>query len=196
MYSYLDYPCVYLFDYTCPRQVWCSIFICHLLFLFVNHIQIMETMGQFHATCFKISLISRMLKIRTFTYFQKKKIKQCVSLSHDIIGWPCSVWFWTKFREEMARGYMSNAELEIAVHAFGSRCSNISRIYRYIRTWCIIHNFFVTVIFGASKTTLRLSVLLSHADLWILCLIYGILYSAKVLPIMRESNTKWLQWNM
>ncbi|TKW19614.1 hypothetical protein SEVIR_4G031700v4 [Setaria viridis] len=31
--------------------------------------------------------------------------------------------------EEMARGYMSNAELEIAVHAFGSRCSNISRIY-------------------------------------------------------------------
>jgi len=32
--------------------------------------------------------------------------------------------------EEMARGYMSNAELEIAVHAFGSRCSNISRIYR------------------------------------------------------------------
>jgi len=168
----------------------------HLLFLFVNHIQIMETMGQFHATCFKISLISRMLKIRTFTYFQKKKIKQCVSLSHDIIGWPCSVWFWTKFGEEMARGYMSNAELEIAVHAFGSRCSNISRIYRYIRTWCIIHNFFVTVIFGASKTTLRLSVLLSHADLWILCLIYGILYSAKVLPIMRESNTKWLQWNM
>ncbi|XP_039806484.1 carboxypeptidase SOL1-like [Panicum virgatum] len=31
--------------------------------------------------------------------------------------------------EEMARGYMSNAELEIAVHAFGSRRSNISRIY-------------------------------------------------------------------
>jgi len=84
----------------------------------------------------------------------------------------------------MARGYMSNAELEIAVHAFGSR-SNISRIYRYIRTWCIIHNFFVTVIFGASKTTLRPSVLLNHVHLWIL--IYGILYSAKFLPIMRES---------
>jgi carboxypeptidase D len=32
----------------------------------------------------------------------------------------------------MARGYMSNAELEIAVHAFGSRCSNVSRIYRYL----------------------------------------------------------------
>ncbi|KAF8697640.1 hypothetical protein HU200_035829 [Digitaria exilis] len=29
----------------------------------------------------------------------------------------------------MARGYMTNAELESAVHAFGSRCSNISRIY-------------------------------------------------------------------
>ncbi|PUZ62242.1 hypothetical protein GQ55_4G341000 [Panicum hallii var. hallii] len=31
--------------------------------------------------------------------------------------------------EEMTRGYMSNAELETAVHAFGSRCSNISRVY-------------------------------------------------------------------
>uniref|UniRef100_A0A0D3GCR5 Uncharacterized protein n=1 Tax=Oryza barthii TaxID=65489 RepID=A0A0D3GCR5_9ORYZ len=34
--------------------------------------------------------------------------------------------------EELVRGYMSNSELEIAVHAFGSRCPNISRIYRYI----------------------------------------------------------------
>jgi carboxypeptidase D len=31
----------------------------------------------------------------------------------------------------MVRGYMSNTELETAVHAFGSRCSNISRVYRY-----------------------------------------------------------------
>ncbi|EER89180.1 hypothetical protein BDA96_10G039200 [Sorghum bicolor] len=31
--------------------------------------------------------------------------------------------------DEMVRGYMSNAELESAVHAFGSRCSNISRVY-------------------------------------------------------------------
>lgn len=31
--------------------------------------------------------------------------------------------------EEMVRGYMSNTELETAVHAFGSRCSNISRVY-------------------------------------------------------------------
>jgi hypothetical protein len=37
-----------------------------------------------------------------------------------------------KIREEMARGYMSNRELENAIHAFGSRCSNISKIYRYM----------------------------------------------------------------
>ncbi|ONM03037.1 carboxypeptidase SOL1 isoform X5 [Zea mays] len=30
---------------------------------------------------------------------------------------------------QMVRGYMSNTELETAVHAFGSRCSNISRVY-------------------------------------------------------------------
>ncbi|WVZ82597.1 hypothetical protein U9M48_029846 [Paspalum notatum var. saurae] len=34
-----------------------------------------------------------------------------------------------RITEEMARGYMSNAELETAIHAFGSRCSNISRVY-------------------------------------------------------------------
>ena len=83
----------------------------------------------------------------------------------------------------MARGYMSNAELEIAVHAFGSRCSNISRIYRYMMHDTLLLS--VTIIFGASKTTLRPSVLLNHVHLWIL--IYGILYSAKFLPIMRES---------
>ncbi|ONM03040.1 Carboxypeptidase SOL1 [Zea mays] len=32
----------------------------------------------------------------------------------------------------MVRGYMSNTELETAVHAFGSRCSNISRVYRVV----------------------------------------------------------------
>ena len=31
--------------------------------------------------------------------------------------------------EELVRGYMSNSELEIAVHAIGSRYPNISRIY-------------------------------------------------------------------
>uniref|UniRef100_A0A0E0L7Q0 Peptidase M14 domain-containing protein n=1 Tax=Oryza punctata TaxID=4537 RepID=A0A0E0L7Q0_ORYPU len=31
--------------------------------------------------------------------------------------------------EELIHGYMSNSELEIAVHAIGSRCPNISRIY-------------------------------------------------------------------
>ncbi|PWZ27623.1 Carboxypeptidase SOL1 [Zea mays] len=35
-----------------------------------------------------------------------------------------------RITEEMVRGYMSNTELETAVHAFGSRCSNISRVYR------------------------------------------------------------------
>lgn len=34
-----------------------------------------------------------------------------------------------RITEEMVRGYMSNTELETAVHAFGSRCSNISRVY-------------------------------------------------------------------
>ncbi|KAL6861527.1 hypothetical protein ACP4OV_017227 [Aristida adscensionis] len=33
--------------------------------------------------------------------------------------------------DEMVRGYMSNQELEAAVHAFGSRCSNISSIYSH-----------------------------------------------------------------
>ncbi|ONM03035.1 Carboxypeptidase SOL1 [Zea mays] len=32
----------------------------------------------------------------------------------------------------MVRGYMSNTELETAVHAFGSRCSNISRVYSFL----------------------------------------------------------------
>ncbi|CAN6165163.1 unnamed protein product [Urochloa humidicola] len=31
--------------------------------------------------------------------------------------------------DEMAHGYMTNIELETAIHTFGSRCSNISRIY-------------------------------------------------------------------
>uniref|UniRef100_A0A0D9WLQ4 Peptidase M14 domain-containing protein n=1 Tax=Leersia perrieri TaxID=77586 RepID=A0A0D9WLQ4_9ORYZ len=31
--------------------------------------------------------------------------------------------------DDLTHGYMSNSELEIAVHDFGSRCSNISRIY-------------------------------------------------------------------
>lgn len=34
-----------------------------------------------------------------------------------------------RITEEMVCGYMSNTELETAVHAFGSRCSNISRVY-------------------------------------------------------------------
>ncbi|XP_062228026.1 carboxypeptidase SOL1-like isoform X4 [Phragmites australis] len=34
-----------------------------------------------------------------------------------------------RITEEMVHGYMSNSELEIAVHTFGSRCPNISRIY-------------------------------------------------------------------
>ncbi|TVT97526.1 hypothetical protein EJB05_57230 [Eragrostis curvula] len=34
-----------------------------------------------------------------------------------------------RITEEMVRGYMSNHELENAIHAFGSRCPNISRIY-------------------------------------------------------------------
>ncbi|XP_062233628.1 carboxypeptidase SOL1 isoform X2 [Phragmites australis] len=34
-----------------------------------------------------------------------------------------------RITEEMVYGYMTNPELEVAVHAFGSRCPNISRIY-------------------------------------------------------------------
>lgn len=31
---------------------------------------------------------------------------------------------------DVARGYMTNSDLEKAVKAFGKRCGNISRIYR------------------------------------------------------------------
>ena len=35
-------------------------------------------------------------------------------------------------RIDIARGYMTNSELEKAVKEFGRRCSNISRIYRWL----------------------------------------------------------------
>jgi len=101
MYSYLDCPSVYLFDYICPRQVWC-------IFLHTG-------------TYFYYPVTD------TSTFFI---CQPCTddgdhgSISRNLLQDKPHI------TEEMARGYMSNAELEIAVHAFGSRCSNISRIYR------------------------------------------------------------------
>lgn len=44
----------------------------------------------------------------------------------------CVMGFLLCCSDEMVSGYMSNSELEMAIKEFGRRCSNISRVYRYI----------------------------------------------------------------
>lgn len=152
------------------------------IFLFVNHAQMMEIMGQFHVTCSKISLISRMLKIRTFSFFQKKRENNvclcCMTLLVDHVVYD--------FGLNSGKKWLVDIWAMLSLRLLYMPLEVVALISpEYTGTWCMILYFSVTIIFGASKTTLRPSVLLNHVHLWIL--IYGILYSAKFLPIMRES---------
>lgn len=43
---------------------------------------------------------------------------------------------WNSFCSvDVAQGYMTNSELEAAIMAFGKRCNNISRVYRWFLNW-------------------------------------------------------------
>ncbi|OMO73504.1 Peptidase M14, carboxypeptidase A [Corchorus capsularis] len=53
-------------------------------------------------------------------------------------------------RIDIARGYMTNAELEKAVKEFGQRCSHISRIYRLYTDWFLNTHFEGALDFGIS----------------------------------------------
>ena len=62
---------------------------------------------------------------------------KCINTSHarhlledDVIRTQTSV--------DLAKGYMTNADLEKAIKQFGQRCSNISRIYRDSWIWLLV----------------------------------------------------------
>lgn len=45
------------------------------------------------------------------------------------VYWNCEI---CAHSVDVAQGYMTNSDLEKAIKAFGQRCSNISRVYRWL----------------------------------------------------------------